>query len=135
MLLNTITYNIHRGINMSEEPIDIQILGRTLRINCPIHQKDALNKAVQDLTQRLQDLKIRTKVTNSEQLIFIAALNICHELEQEKLKTLEYSANIKQYILILKQTIEKALLEHENITKNSNITLKYPKNIKQQDII
>lgn len=103
---------------MPDQAIDIQIFGRTLRINCPPQQKEALNKAVTDLTQRLQDLKIKTKVTNPEQLIFIAALNICHELNQEKLKTIEYAANIKRHILILKENINTALTAHDDITTN-----------------
>lgn len=110
---------------MIEQPIDIQIFGRTLRINCPPQQKEELNKAVIDLTQRLQDLKIRTKVTNLDQLIFIAALNICHELTQEKLKTIEYASNIKQYILTLQKTIEQALTKHDSITKQSHSILEH----------
>ena len=50
----------------------------------PPEQRDALNQAAEDLNQRLQDLKERTRVTNIEQLVFIAALNISYELTQEK---------------------------------------------------
>ncbi|URJ30119.1 cell division protein ZapA [Blochmannia endosymbiont of Camponotus sp.] len=114
---------------MSEKPIDIQIFGRTLRINCPSKQKDALNKAVEDLTKRLQDLKIKTRVTNAEQLVFIAALNICYELTQEKLKTREYAANIEQHILLLQKTIEKALITHVHITERVDGTLECSKHI------
>lgn len=110
---------------MTEQAIDVQILGRTLRINCPTQQKEDLDKAVMDLTQRLQDLKIRTKVTNLDQLIFIAALNICYELTQEKLKTIKYATNIKQYIVSLQEIIEKALEKHDNITKQFNTILEY----------
>ncbi|SUH13631.1 Z-ring-associated protein ZapA [Salmonella enterica subsp. enterica] len=69
---------------MSAQPVDIQIFGRSLRVNCPPDQRDALNQAADDLNQRLQDLKVRTRVTNTEQLVFIAALNISYELTQEK---------------------------------------------------
>ncbi len=68
---------------MSAQPVDIQIFGRSLRVNCPPDQRDALNQAADDLNQRLQDLKVRTRVTNTEQLVFIAALNISYELTQE----------------------------------------------------
>ena len=61
---------------MSAQPVDIQIFGRSLRVNCPPDQRDALNQAADDLNQRLQDLKERTRVTNTEQLVFIAALNM-----------------------------------------------------------
>ena len=61
-------------------------------MNCPPDQRDALNQAADDLNQRLQDLKERTRVTNTEQLVFIAALNISYELAQEKAKTRDYAA-------------------------------------------
>ena len=76
---------------MSAQPVDIQIFGRSLRVNCPPDQRDALNQAADDLNQRLQDLKERTRVTNTEQLVFIAALNISYELAQEKAKTRDRS--------------------------------------------
>jgi len=101
---------------MSAQPVDIQIFGRSLRVNCPPEQQDALNMAAEDLNQRLQDLKVRTRVTNTEQLVFIAALNICHELAQEKVKTRDYAANMEQRIRMLQQTIEQALLEQGRIS-------------------
>ena len=96
---------------MSAQPVDLQIFGRSLRVNCPPEQRDALNQAAEDLNQRLQDLKERTRVTNTEQLVFIAALNISYELTQEKAKTRDYAAIMEQRIKMLQQTIEQALLD------------------------
>lgn len=45
--------------------------GRSLRVNCPPEQQDALNMAAEDLSQRLQDLKVRTRVNNTEQLVLL----------------------------------------------------------------
>ena len=101
---------------MSAQPVDIQIFGRSLRVNCPPEQQDALNLAAEELNQRLQDLKVRTRVTNTEQLVFIAALNICYELAQEKSKTRDYASNMEERIRMLQQTIEQALLEQGRIT-------------------
>lgn len=100
---------------MSAQPVDIQIFGRSLRVNCPPEQQDALNQAAEELNQRLQDLKVRTRVTNTEQLVFIAALNICYELAQEKSKTRDYAASMEERIRMLQQTIEQALLEQGRI--------------------
>jgi cell division protein ZapA len=102
---------------MSAQPVDLQIFGRSLRVNCPPEQQDALNSAAEDLNQRLQDLKVRTRVTNTEQLVFIAALNVCHELAQEKVKTRDYAANMEQRIRMLQQTIEQALVEQGRISE------------------
>ena len=105
---------------MSAQPVDIQIFGRSLRVNCPPEQQDALNMAAEDLNQRLQDLKVRTRVTNTEQLVFIAALNVCHELAQERLKTRDYASNMEQRIRMLQQTIEQALLEHARVSERQD---------------
>ncbi|XCW72614.1 cell division protein ZapA [Kosakonia cowanii] len=86
-------------------------------MNCPPEQIDALNQAAEDLNQRLQDLKVRTRVTNTEQLVFIAALNISYELAQEKAKTRDYAASMEQRIKMLQQTIEQALLDQGRITE------------------
>ena len=102
---------------MSAQPVDIQIFGRSVRVNCPPEQQEALNMAAEDLNQRLQDLKVRTRVTNTEQLVFIAALNVCHELAQERLKTRDYASNMEQRIRMLQQTIEQALLEQGKISE------------------
>ncbi|MGL9760281.1 MAG: cell division protein ZapA [Symbiopectobacterium sp.] len=107
---------------MSAQPVDIQIFGRSLRVNCPLEQQEALNQAAEDFNQRLQNLKMRTRVTNTEQLVFIAALNVCHELAQERLKTRDYAANMEQRIRMLQQTIEQALLEQGRITKHQGTT-------------
>lgn len=102
---------------MSAQAVDVQIFGRILRVNCPPKQQEALNQAAEDLNQRLQDLKDRTRVTNTEQLVFITALNICHELAQERLKTRDYAAKMEQRIRLLQQTIDQALVEQGRITE------------------
>lgn len=76
--------------------------------------------AADDLNQRLQDLKARTRVSNTEQLVFIAALNVCHELAQERLKTRDYASNMEQRIRMLQQTIEQALLEQGRISERQD---------------
>ncbi|WP_127958942.1 cell division protein ZapA [Serratia microhaemolytica] len=105
---------------MSAQPVDIQIFGRTFKVNCPLEQQDALHMAAEDLSQRLQDLKVRTRVSNTEQLVFIAALNVCHELAEERLKTRDYAANMEQRIRLLQQTIEQALLKQNRVSERQD---------------
>ncbi|MBW2932587.1 cell division protein ZapA [Escherichia coli] len=105
---------------MSAQPVDIQIFGRSLRVNCPPDQRDALNQAADDLNQRLQDLKERTRVTNTEQLVCIAALNISYELAKEKARPRDDVASRGQRIRRLQKTIGHALLDHGRITQKTN---------------
>lgn len=102
---------------MSAQPVDIQIFGRSLRVNCPPEQRDALNQAAEDLNRRLKDLKDRTRVNNTEQLVFIVALNVCHELAQERTKNHDNVINIEERIRTLLLSIEHALLE-QNVSSS-----------------
>lgn len=102
---------------MAAQPVEIQIFGRTLRVNCPPEQLEALKQAAEDLNQLLQDLKDRTRVTNIEQLLCTVALNLCYDLAQERVKTRDYAANMEQRIRLLQQTIEQALVEQGRISE------------------
>lgn len=106
---------------MSVQSIDIQILGRTLRVNCPNEQQDALKESVLDLEERLKNLKNKTGVTKIEQLIFIVALNICYELSQEKNKIKNYTKNMEKKIKLLQKITQEALDEQEFV-KKKNVT-------------
>ncbi len=106
---------------MSAQPVDIQIFGRALRVSCPAEQQDALHQAARELDKQLQDLKLRTRVTNTEQLVFIAALNICYELEKEKQKTEQYSASLAKRIRLLQQNLEQILQEQTSSTQQSGL--------------
>lgn len=103
--------NSRQEDDMSTQPVDVQIFGRSLKINCPIAQQDALHLAADNLNKRLQELKIRTSSSNTEQLVFIVALNVCHELAQEQIKTRNYISNMEQRIRMLQDHIDQALLE------------------------
>ena len=46
---------------MSAQPVDIQIFGRSMRVNCPPEQREALLASAAELEQRLQDLKERSR--------------------------------------------------------------------------
>ncbi len=45
---------------MSNQAVDVEILGKTTRVNCPSGQEASLIRAAQDLDQRLKDMAERT---------------------------------------------------------------------------
>ncbi|MEI8634097.1 cell division protein ZapA [Vibrio sp. PP-XX7] len=77
---------------MNNQAVDIKVLGKITRVNCPEGQKESLLQAAQELDGRLQSMAERTKVTNEVKLLTIAALNICYEL-QNQIKEQEQSAH------------------------------------------
>lgn len=51
---------------MTSQAVQVQILGRAIKVNCPAGQEAALKEAAQDLDNRVNELSERTKVTNTE---------------------------------------------------------------------
>ncbi|KXF80184.1 cell division protein ZapA [Enterovibrio coralii] len=97
---------------MTTQAVEIRILGKIMRVNCPAGQERSLQDAADDFDKRLHELSARTKVTNTEQLLTIAALNVCYELQTEKQKIADDRNEMEQRITLLQKTIEEALLKH-----------------------
>ena len=97
---------------MSTEAVEIVILGRPYKVSCPLGQQDALRQAAEQLTDKLIDLRQRSKVSSNEQLAIMAALNFCHELCLEKDKNHNTLKPWTSGFKMLQRTIEAALIEH-----------------------
>ncbi|QCI23383.1 cell division protein ZapA [Buchnera aphidicola] len=87
---------------MSIQYIDIKIFGRLLKVNCPNELSKDLRNAAHYLNKRLYNLKVKTGVSNTDQLIFVTALNISYELKNEKLKIREIIERLNKIITRLK---------------------------------
>lgn len=94
---------------MSTQPVEIKILDRFVRVNCPPGQEQALKEAASEFDQRLQQLAERTKVTNTEQLIAIAALNVCHELNEAKQSLVDVQDQVKQRSTLMASKLDTAM--------------------------
>lgn len=77
---------------MSNQAVDIEILGKLTRVNCPTGHEEALRAAANDLNNRVKEMRTRTKVTNEVHLLTIAALNICYELQVKNAEAAEHQA-------------------------------------------
>lgn len=127
--------------SMENQTVQIQIMGRQLQVNCPPDQEQTLIQAAEEFNTRVQDLREKTNITNSEQLLMFAALNTCYELnslkeihEETKETNEELQQQVDTYksesesepvqksvatrIDLLQQAIEEALVKHE-LNKNS----------------
>lgn len=91
---------------MSITSIDIEILGRFIKVNCPNENLKELQCSADDLNVRLKDLKNKTGASNIEQLVFITALNMCREISLEKKNQLKKIDEIKKRIIRIKDNID-----------------------------
>ncbi|ELA7289006.1 cell division protein ZapA [Vibrio parahaemolyticus] len=94
---------------MSNQAIDVEILGKVTRVNCPAGQEESLVAAAKDLDRRLKEMSERTKVTNEIQLLTFAALNICYELHTKSYESNGQHQEITERMEKLTASLENAL--------------------------
>lgn len=94
---------------MDTQVVNIHVFGRTLKLTCPVDEIEALNLAAKDLDNRLNELRRKTQLMNSDQLIITAALNISYELTKEKLKNNQLDDTFTERLKNLQTLLDRAL--------------------------
>ncbi|USD40777.1 cell division protein ZapA [Vibrio sp. SCSIO 43135] len=94
---------------MSNQAVDVEILGKLTRVNCPAGQEESLIEAAKDLDNRLKEMTERTKVTNEVQLLKFAALNICYELRTKNRAEQDQQDLLTERMEQLSASLEDAL--------------------------
>jgi len=89
--------------------VEISILGQQYKIACPDGEEQTLQNTVQQFNDKLKCIKSSSRTLRSEQLIVMAALNFCHELNTEKAKNKKQTEQLNQRIQNLQTAIESAL--------------------------
>lgn len=95
---------------MSSHAVQIQIVGRTLRVNCPEGQDVALKNAAVDFNKRIKELQNTTKMTSIERLLMFSALNVCFELNELETENLK----LKQALDISQKQINQLQQQEKN---------------------
>lgn len=98
------------------KPMDISIMGRDLKVACPVGEEAQLTAAVELLNQKMQEIKDAGKVVSFDRIAIIAALNIAHELLKSKSgKNLLDSSESKRRINSMSKMIDQTIAEQEKL--------------------
>ena len=89
--------------------IEISILGQQYKIACPDGEEQTLQDTVEQFNNRLKTIKLNSRNLRNEQLIVMAALNFCHELNIEKSKNEKHAEQLNERIKNLQNSIESVL--------------------------
>jgi len=92
-------------------PVVVEILGKEYRIACEQNETDALLASARYLDEKMGDVRTGGKVVGSERIAVMAALNIAHELLQQKFRDHERKKQLKERITGLQGRIEMAMDE------------------------
>lgn len=71
---------------MSNNAVDVAIMGREFRVTCPDEEREELLQAVTYLDQKMCEIRDNGKVVGSERIAIMAGLNIAHELLTTRVK-------------------------------------------------
>jgi cell division protein ZapA len=97
-------------MSTSNNQFTIQFLGKNFTVRCPEGKRAELQEAVTHLTNHVHDIRLASKVTDLEQLLVIAALNVTNELLTVKREAQSESTDIAERIKNLQKTVEEALM-------------------------
>jgi cell division protein ZapA len=64
--------------------LDITILGREFKVACKEDERDELSEAVALLDKRMREIRDAGKVTGTDRIAVMTALNFAHELLRER---------------------------------------------------
>lgn len=94
---------------MESVAVTVKILDKEYRIACPPHERQALVESARYLNHKMRELKDRGSVVGSERIAVMAALNMAHELLQQRSGRDERIISLKSRVKGLQERIENAL--------------------------
>jgi cell division protein ZapA len=89
--------------------VDVHILDKDYRVACPDDEQSALVASANLLNTRMQEIRDGGKVIGSDRIAVMAALNLTHELLQQKNSREDLSISMTSRIRSLQEKIENAL--------------------------
>jgi cell division protein ZapA len=98
-----------------ENSIEVTLLGRNYRVTCGPGEREALMQAVAYLDGKMSEIKKNSKVTGTERIAVMAALNIAHELLSVKVGGGLDVGQVKRRISDIEAKLDAALARQEKL--------------------
>ena len=99
----------------SPKTIEISILGRSYRIACEEDERAGLLEAVAYLDGKMAAIKKAGKVTGTDRIAVMAALNIAHELLTIKVGNGFDIGQAKRRISLIEARLDAAIAQQEKL--------------------
>ncbi len=72
------------AVSKGSRPVTVSILDKDYIVGCQDHERESLYSAADLLKLRVEELRVTGKVVGNERLAVMAALNIAHELLEQR---------------------------------------------------
>jgi cell division protein ZapA len=96
-------------INKDAKPMRVHILDKEYLVACPDHERDALFASAELLTEKMKEIRDTGKIVGADRIAVMAALNMAHELLEQKYTRDELQHTISKRIRALQDKIDVAL--------------------------
>ena len=95
--------------------VEVNLLGRSYRVACDDHEREALMQAVAYLDTKMNEIRKSGKVMGAERIAVMAALNVAHELLSTRLGTGFDVGQAKRRLSAIESKIDAAIAKQENL--------------------
>jgi cell division protein ZapA len=96
------------------KPLEVEILGKPMRLACEEEERGDLLNAVALLDEHIQEIRESGKVVGSERIAIMAALNIAHKLLTVQTRGINLS-EIRSTITSIGEKIDIVLNDQEKL--------------------
>ena len=96
-------------------PVTIKIMDKEYQIACPENEHDSLLTSAHYLNIKMKEIRDSGKVVGMDRIAVMAALNIAHELLQQKNRRDVYSQSLGSRLQSLQSKIEMALSKNKQL--------------------
>ena len=97
-----------------QKTVEVTLLGRSYRVACEDHEREALRQAVAYLDAKMNEIRKAGKVMGAERIAVMAALNVAHELLSVKLGGIDVGL-AKRRMAALESQIDAAIAKQEKL--------------------
>ena len=95
--------------------IEVSILGRNYKVACEDGERDALMQAVEYLDAKMGEIKKGGKVSGTDRIAVMAALNIAHELLSTRLGGSFDIGQAKRRIESIEAKLDEAIARQDKL--------------------
>jgi cell division protein ZapA len=96
-------------MSKDSKPMRIHILDKEYLVACPDNEREALFASAELLTEKMKEIRDTGKIVGADRIAVMAALNMAHELLEQRTTKDDFQITISKRIRALQDKIDSAL--------------------------
>jgi cell division protein ZapA len=96
-------------MSANAKPVRVHIMDKEYLVACPDDERESLYASAEFLTEKMKEIRDSGKIVGADRIAVMAALNMAHELLENRHIKDDYQHNISKRIRALQDKIDVAL--------------------------